>query len=210
MYVPRHFAESSVDVMHALIGRHPLGALVAMTPRGLEASHVPFEIDPQPAPYGTLRCHLARANSLWRDLSSQAQVLAIFQGAESYISPSWYAAKSEHAKVVPTWNYVTVHAYGTPRVINDAAWLRKLVETLTNHHEAARAEPWRVDDAPPDYVEKMLAAIVGVEIPVTRLIGSWKLSQNRSTADREGVVAGLSQETAPRSADMAELVRRTL
>jgi transcriptional regulator len=216
MYVPRHFEESSVEVMHALIGRHPLGTLIAMTPRGLEASHVPFLVEPSPADaasqsrYGTLRCHVARANPLWRALSSQAEVLTIFQGAENYISPSWYASKREHGKVVPTWNYVTVHAYGAPRVVHDADWLRTLVAGLTDRHEAGRADRWQLEDAPADYVEKMLGAIVGVEIPVTRMIGKWKLSQNRSSADREGVIAGLEQESAPADSDMAVLVRRTL
>ena len=213
MYVPGHFEERSIEVMHALIGRHPLGTLVAMTPRGLEASHVPFLLvppagEPTSSPHGTLRCHLARANPLWRDLTSATEVLAVFQGAESYISPSWYASKVEHGKVVPTWNYVTVHAYGTARVVNDVEWLRALVAGLTERHEAQREGRWRLDDAPVDYVEKMLHAIVGVEIPVTRMIGSWKLSQNRSAADREGVIAGLEQE--PTGADMAALVRRTL
>jgi transcriptional regulator len=214
MYVPRHFEESSIEVMHALIARHPLGTLVAMTPRGLEASHVPFLVAPSPtaatSQFGTLRCHVARANPLWRDMSSQAEVLAIFQGAENYISPSWYAAKREHGKVVPTWNYVTVHAYGAPRIVHDADWLRALVGGLTDRHEAGRADRWQLEDAPVDYVDKMLGAIVGVEIPVTRMIGKWKLSQNRSTADREGVIAGLEQEGAPAGPDMADLVRRTL
>jgi len=153
MYVPGHFEETRVDVMQALIGRHPLGTLVAMTPRGLEASHIPFLVDPatsSSALYGTLRCHLARANPLWRDLVPGVQVLAIFQGAESYISPSWYAAKRDHGKVVPTWNYVTVHAYGTPRVVHDADWLRALVAALTDRHEAGRPDRWQLGDAPAD------------------------------------------------------------
>jgi transcriptional regulator len=211
MYMPRHFEERSVEVMHALIGRHPLGTLVAMTPRGLEASHVPFLLEPSaPAPYGTLRCHVARANPLWGDLGSTTEVLAIFQGAGSYISPSWYASKREHGKVVPTWNYVTVHAYGAARIVHEAAWLRGLVAELTQRHEEGRAGRWQLDDAPGDYVEKMLGAIVGVEIPVTRMVGSWKLSQNRSAADREGVVAGLEEEKTPTAADVAALIRRTL
>jgi transcriptional regulator len=213
MYVPGHFEETRVDVMQALIGRHPLGTLVAMTPRGLEASHIPFLIDTattSSASHGTLRCHLARANPLWRDLAPGTQVLAIFQGADSYISPSWYASKRDHGKVVPTWNYVTVHAYGTPRVIHDADWLRTLVAGLTDRHEAGRTDRWQLGDAPADYVDKMLNAIVGVEIPVTRMIGSWKLSQNRSAADREGVVTGLEQEHASGAQDMVALIRRTL
>jgi transcriptional regulator len=210
MYLPKHFEESRPQVLHELIRRHPLGVLVAMTPAGLDASHVPFETDPEPAPCGVLRCHVARANALWRHLSADAEVLAIFQGAESYISPAWYPAKEEHGKVVPTWNYVTVHAYGGPTVIHDRAWLRTLVESLTNRHEAGRADPWRVSDAPVEYIEKMLNAIVGIEIPITRLSGKWKISQNRSVADRQGVIDGLAQNPAASYAEMAALIRETL
>ena len=197
-------------MLHELIRRHPLGVLVAMTPEGLDASHVPFETDLEPTPGGVLRCHVARANPLWRHLSADAEVLAIFQGAESYISPAWYPAKEEHGKVVPTWNYVTVHAYGRPRVIHDRSWLRTLVESLTNRHEAGRPDPWRVSDAPVEYIDKMLNAIVGIEIPITRLSGKWKISQNRSAADRRGVIEGLGDATASSDAEMAALIRRTL
>jgi transcriptional regulator len=210
MYVPRHFEESRVEVLHELIRRHPLATLVAVTPEGPEASHVPFELDIEPQPFGTLRCHLARANPLWRQLAADKQVLVVFQGAESYISPAWYASKKEHGKVVPTWDYVTVHAHGVPTVTHDAQWLRTLVETLTNRHEQGRPDPWHVSDAPADYVEKMLAAIVGVEIPVQRLVGNWKLSQNRSAADREGVIAGLERDGAAPQLDVASLIKRTL
>ena len=207
MYVPRHFAENRVEVLHDLIRRHPLGVLVAATPDGLEASHVPFEIDPQPQPFGTLRCHLARANPLWEQIAADEPVLVVFQGEHGYVSPGWYPAKQEHGKVVPTWNYVAVHAYGNARVVHDAAWLRRMVEDLTNRHEQGRADPWHVNDAPADYIEKMLGAIVGVEIPLARLIGKWKLSQNRSSADRHGVVAGLGRDG---SAAHAALVKTTL
>jgi transcriptional regulator len=210
MYVPSHFAESRTEVLHELIRRHPLGALVAATTEGLEASHVPFEIDAAAAPLGILRCHLARANPLWRRLNGDSDVLVMFQGEDSYISPAWYRAKQEHGKVVPTWNYVTVHAYGKPRVIQDAQWLRALVTGLTDRHESNRAEPWRVTDAPAEYVDKMLQAIVGVEIEIERISGAWKLSQNRSLADREGVARGLAASSAPRDVEMAELVGRTL
>ncbi|HKU17483.1 MAG TPA: FMN-binding negative transcriptional regulator [Steroidobacteraceae bacterium] len=207
MYVPRHFAENRVEVLHDLIRRHPLGVLVAATPDGPEASHVPFEIDPQPQPFGTLRCHLARANPLWEQIAADEPVLVVFQGEHGYVSPGWYPAKQEHGKVVPTWNYVAVHAYGNARVVHDAAWLRRMVEDLTNRHEQGRADPWHVNDAPADYIEKMLGAIVGVEIPLARLIGKWKLSQNRSSADRHGVVAGLGRDG---SAAHAALVKTTL
>ena len=140
MYVPRHFAETRVEVLHELIRRHPLGALVVATPEGPEASHVPFEIDPQPAPFGTLRCHVARANPLWQQIAADRPVLVVFQGEQGYVSPSWYAAKQEHGKVVPTWDYVAVHAYGAATVTHDAAWLRRMVEDLT---QSPRARPRR-------------------------------------------------------------------
>ncbi|MGH8177992.1 MAG: FMN-binding negative transcriptional regulator [Steroidobacter sp.] len=208
MYAPTHFEESRMDVLHDLIRRRPLGTLVAMTPEGLDASHIPFEIDSSPAPYGVLRCHVACANPLWRSLSTESEVLAIFQGAESYISPAWYPAKQEHGKVVPTWNYVAVHVHGKPTVIHDHVWLRTLVEALTNRREADRADPWKVSDAPAEYIDKMLAAIVGIEIPITRISGKWKLSQNRSAADRRGVVAGLTREAAGSGQGMAQLMDR--
>jgi transcriptional regulator len=210
MYVPRHFAETRVDVLHDLIRRHPLGTLVVAAPAGMEASHVPFEISPEPAPFGTLRCHVARANPIWQLIAPDRQVLVVFQGEQGYVSPSWYVAKQENGKVVPTWNYAAVHAYGIATAVHDAAWLLRMVEDLTNRHEQARAAPWQVDDAPADYVEKLLGAIVGVEIPVTQLIGKWKVSQNRSVADRQGVIAGLESDGAPAQADVAALIKATL
>lgn len=210
MYVPRHFAETRVDVLHDLIRRHPLGTLIVAGSDGLDATHVPFEIAPEPAPFGTLRCHVARANPVWQQISADRPVLVVFQGEQAYVSPSWYVAKQEHGKVVPTWDYVAVHAYGTAKAVHDAVWLRQMVEDLTNRHEHGRAEPWRVSDAPTEYVEKLLGAIVGVEIPVTRLIGKSKLSQNRSVADRQGVVAGLEHEGSPALTDIATLIKKTL
>jgi len=210
MYVPRHFAETRVDVLHDLIRRHPLGTLVVAAPAGMEASHVPFEIGPDPAPFGTLRCHVARANPIWQLLAADRPVLVVFQGEQGYVSPSWYASKQESGKVVPTWNYAAVHAYGIATALHDAAWLRRMVEDLTNRHEQTRAEPWHVSDAPADYVEKLLGAIVGIEIPVTQLIGKWKVSQNRSVADRQGVIAGLETDGAPAQAGVAALIKTTL
>jgi transcriptional regulator len=205
MYVPRHFEESRIEVLHALIRRHPLGALVASTEQGLDACHVPFELDAERGAQGTLRCHLAKANPMWKQLGAGAPVMVMFQGADAYISPSWYASKEEHGKVVPTWNYVVVHAHGTATITHDAAWLRTLVEDLTQRHEAGRADPWQVSDAPGEYIDKMLAAIVGVEIPIERLTGAWKLSQNRSAADRQGAIEGL-REYGGVAADVADLV----
>jgi transcriptional regulator len=209
MYIPRHFAETRIEVLHELIRRHPLGALVASTEQGLDASHVPFHLEAAVGPNGMLRCHLARANPLWQQIGAGRPVMVVFQGADSYVSPSWYASKQENGKVVPTWNYVVVHAHGTPTVTHDAAWLRSLVETLTREHEAGRADPWQVSDAPADYIDKMLGAIVGVEIPIARLTGAWKLSQNRPLVDREGVVGGMRKDGGLR-AEVADLVKERI
>jgi transcriptional regulator len=206
MYVPASFAEARVDVLHDLIRAHPLGALVVLTARGLEANHVPFEVDPEPAPFGTLRCHVARANPVWREFAADVGAIAIFQGPQSYVSPGWYPSKREHGKVVPTWNYAVVHAQGLLRVIDDRVWLRQLIERLTNHHEATRSDPWQITDAPADFVDTMVNAIVGIEIPIAQLTGKWKVSQNRPAADREGVVAALSQLRSEDASAMAQLV----
>ena len=210
MYVPKHFAETRVDVLHDLIRRHPLGTLVVAAAAGLEASHIPFEIDPEPVPFGTLRCHVARANPIWQQIAADRPVLVVFQGEEGYVSPSWYVGKQEHGKVVPTWNYAAVHAYGIAKAVPDAAWLRRMVEDLTRRHEHGRAQPWQVSDAPDDYVDKLLAAIVGIEIPVTQMLGKWKFSQNRSVADRQGVIAGLERDGVPAQADVAAVIKTTL
>ena len=208
MYVPASFAEARVDVLHGLIRAHPLGALIVLTPNGLDANHVPFEIDPEPAPFGTLRCHVARANPVWRDFSADAGALAIFQGPQTYVSPSWYATKREHGKVVPTWNYAVVHVRGSLRIVEDPDWLRQLIERLTNHHEARHSDPWKVTDAPADFIGTMVKSIVGIEIPITQLTGKWKVSQNRPAQDRAGVVEGLAQEPGDFAAAMAKLVRQ--
>jgi transcriptional regulator len=209
MYLPGHFEESRVEVLHELIRAHPLGALVTLTAGGLGADHIPFEVEPGPGPFGTLRGHVARANPVWREGARDVEALVIFQGPSLYISPAWYPTKQQTAKVVPTWNYAVVHAHGTPRFIDDRAWLRDFVTRLTDRHEAARSEPWRVTDAPADYIDTMLGAIIGVEIPITRLVGKWKVSQNRGAQDRQGVVEGLSREGGACGTAMADLVRRS-
>ena len=206
MYLPKHFEETRVDLLHGLIHAHPLGTLITLTPGGLDANHLPFEIDPAPAPFGTLRGHVARANPVWREFSRDVEALVVFQGPSTYVSPAWYETKQETGKVVPTWNYAVVHAHGILRVIDDPAWLRDFVTTLTDRHEAGRPEPWRVTDAPAEYVESMLRAIVGLELAVTRLVGKWKVSQNRPEADRLGVVAGLLARGDAQSRQMAALV----
>jgi transcriptional regulator len=207
MYLPKHFEETRVPVLHDLIRAHPLATLVVLGAGGLDAHHIPFEIDPEPAPFGTLRGHIARANPLWREPSRDVEALAVFQGPDAYISPSWYATKQETGKVVPTWNYAVVHAHGPLRVIDDRAWLRAFVEKLTNRHEGARRDPWKVTDAPADYIDAQVGAIVGLEMTVSRLVGKWKASQNRAAPDRAGAVEGLVREGGEAAAAMARLVR---
>ena len=189
MYLPAHFQEDRVDVLHQLIGHHALGTLVTQGADGLTADHIPFIVDPRPGPFGTLRGHVARANPLWRKDGSE--VMVVFQGADAYISPSWYPSKQEHGKVVPTWNYAVVHAHGALRAIDDVEWLRDFLATLTERFESPMPMPWKVSDAPADFIETLMRSIVGIEIPMTRLQGKWKTSQNRPRADREGVMAGL-------------------
>ena len=207
MYIPKHFEENRTDVLHALIRAFPLGSLVTLGSSGLLVNHIPFLVDSGAGPLGTLRGHVARANPVWKEFASEVESVAIFRGPESYISPSWYPSKLKDGKVVPTWNYVVVHAYGIPRVIEDPAWLHQHVSDLSQTHEAGRAEPWQVGDAPDDYIQKMLGAIVGLEIPVTRLLGKSKLSQNRSEEDRRGVISGLDASGDADSLAMAELLK---
>jgi len=192
MYLPQHFEESRPDVLHELIRAQPLGLLMTMNDSGLQANPVPFILDPDPAGGpGILRAHVARANPLWRKTRGDVDALVVFQGPQAYVSPNWYPSKAEHGKAVPTWNYVMVQARGPLRAIDDAAWVRAFVTRLTTRHEAVQARPWAVTDAPPEYIDTMTRAIVGIEITLTALTGKWKVSQNRSAADRAGVANGL-------------------
>lgn len=207
MYIPSAFAEDRLDVQHALMRAHPLGMLIVNGPDGLDATPVPFVLDAQAGPKGTLRAHLARPNPMLAMLAQAEECLVVFQGPQAYITPAWYAAKAETGKVVPTWNYAAVQAWGRPRVIDDAGWLQAQVRALTDQQEAARTQPWSVDDAPADYIASMVRGIVGVEIPISRLAGKWKASQNRSEADRANVARGLEAQGEAGQA-MAALVRR--
>jgi transcriptional regulator len=206
MYSPSQFEETRIETLHALIRAHPLGTLITFGQAGLEANHIPFEVHPDPAPFGTLRAHVARANSVWRDFSADVGALVVFQGPSAYITPSWYAAKRETGKVVPTYNYAVVHAYGSMRAIEDRVWLRALVGRLTDRFEAPRSQPWQVSDAPVDFVDNLLGAIVGLEIPLARLVGKWKMSQNRSATDISGIVDGLRDTQGADAAEVAKLV----
>lgn len=201
MYVPPAFQEDRIEHLHAAMRSCGIATLVTLTPDGLIASHVPLLLDPLPKPYGVLTGHLARPNPQARGAIGQA--LVIFQGPDAYVTPSWYATRRATGKVVPTWNYVAVHAYGTPEFFDDADRLREVVTRLTEREESARSAPWAVSDAPADFVQGMLNGIVGFAIPIVRLEGKWKMSQNRPAEDRAGVVAGL---TAEGRSDVAALV----
>lgn len=206
MYNPPHFREDRVPVLHDLIREHGLATLVTLGPAGLTADHIPMEVDAAVGSFGTLVGHVSRANPLWRLAAEGTEALAVFQGPQTYVTPAWYATKQETGKVVPTWNYAVVHAHGPLRAIEDRAWLRAFVERLTNRYESGRPEPWRVTDAPDDYIEGMLKGIVGIEIPIARLEGKWKVSQNRPAADREGIVTGLRAGGHALGSAMAALV----
>jgi transcriptional regulator len=206
VYLPAYFKESRAEVLHALMRARPLATLVAVCDSGLVANHIPVETLSEPAPHGMLRGHIARANPLWREYRAGAEALAVFQGPQVYISPSFYPIKKETGEVVPTWDYAVVHAHGTLRFVQDAAWLEALVVRLTDSHERSRAQPWKVADAPPPYVEKMLAMIVGFEFDITALTGKWKISQNHPARNREGVVEGLSAAQDADSREIASLL----
>jgi transcriptional regulator len=210
VYLPQQFEETDISVLHALIRANPLGAWVTLAGDGLVANHLPFLLDPADGAHGTLRGHVARPNLVWQALSGNAPAVVMFQGAAAYITPSWYPAKQEHGKVVPTWNYAVVHAHGRPRAVQDRDWLLRHVSALTAQQEAGQARPWQVTDAPPDYIERMLGGIVGIEIPLERLEGKWKVSQNRAEADRRGVVEGLLARGDEASRTMSGLVSATL
>jgi transcriptional regulator len=206
MYLPKDFAEARVPVLHEAIRQAGLGTLVTLGEAGLEASHVPMLIDPEPAPYGTLTGHIARVNPQWRRPAAGMPALAMFLGPDAYISPAWYATKRQTGKVVPTWNYVAIHAYGEVRFFEDAERLLRLVTRLTETHEAGRPEPWAVGDAPAAYIQTMLKGIVGFELPIVRLEGKWKMSQNRPAEDRAGAIEGLRREGGADEATVAELI----
>ena len=194
MYIPTHFNENRVEILHDLIRASGLVTLVSMTADGMIASHAPLMLDADAGPFGTLYGHLAKANPHACAAMANVQTLAIFQGPDGYITPSYYAAKKEHGKVVPTWNYTAVHVYGTLEVFDDPARLLDVVTRLTERHEAPRAKPWAVSDAPADFVQGMLRGIVGISLPIDRLEGKIKMSQNRPAADIAGVVEGLRDE----------------
>jgi len=203
MYNPAAFREVREDVLHAFIRAHPLATLVTNGADRPDATHLPVFFD---ASTGLLRCHMARANPQWKRFESGGRALVIFSGADHYITPNWYPGKLEHGKVVPTWNYVAVHAYGSLRLNDDPQFLREHLEMLTHRHESDRARPWHVTDAPADYIAQQMKAIVRVELPIDRLEGKWKMSQNRVDADIAGVIRGLGASSSPEDQAVAAIV----
>jgi transcriptional regulator len=205
MYLPKQFSVTDVAVMQQLIRDYPLATLISRTAESINANHIPLMLLSKKLPWGCLQGHLARANPLLQEIRANPEVLVIFQGAQSYISPSWYPSKQEHHQVVPTWNYTAVHAYGSVRVIEDHIWLRTHLTAMTAQHESRLPEPWQLQDAPDEYLKKMFNAIVGIEIQITTLQGKWKVSQNRPPQDQQGVVTGLQ---AQGDSTMADLVKQ--
>ena len=208
MYVPPLHEERDVSALQALIDAHPLGTWVTLVEGELTVNHVPFLLHRAQGEQGALVGHVARANGLWMSLRSPTECIVVFHGPQCYISPSWYPSKHAHGKAVPTWNYAVVHAHGLARAIDDRDWLLAHVSELTATHEAHQAHRWKVSDAPADYIDRMLQGIVGIEISISRLVGKWKVSQNRTDADKLGVVAGLTERSDDLAREMAAFVQQ--
>ncbi len=208
MYLPPAFREDDLPTIHAEMRRIQLGTLVTITAKGLVATHLPLMLDSSAGEYGTLYGHVARGNTQWRESLPEVQGLAMFTASDAYVTPTWYPSKQETGKVVPTWMYAAIHAYGPVRFIDDAEWLRDLVTRLTEKHEAVFAQPWKVIDAPADYIDVQLKRIIGVELPISRLEGKWKFDQRSSEQDRHGVMAGLEASGTPGNLEAAGVMRR--
>ncbi len=210
MYLPPYHVETDASVMQSLILRYPLGTWVTSGADGMAANHIPFVLDPARGPHGTLRAHVARANPIWRMLSDGADSLVIFQGPQSYITPSWYPGKLADGKVVPTWNYTVVHARGVACAMEDPVWIHRLIADLTQANESSKPQPWQVSDAPAEFIAQMAKAIVGIEITLTGMEGKWKLSQDETLADRQGTVAGLAAQGDSNAAALSQLVQERI
>lgn len=209
MYVPAHFAEPDLATLHALIRTWPLATIVTLTADGLDANHIPMLLDAEASRLGTLRGHVARANPIWQRFRPEVETLLVFAGVDAYVSPSWYVSKARDPRVVPTWNYEAVHVHGTLTIVDEADWLHEQLDALTTAHETAFDEPWQMSDAPADYTRKLIGAIVGIEIEISRIVGKRKLSQNRSAADQDGVVAGLQALPEAAGCPMAQRMLTT-
>jgi len=209
MYCPAAFRQGDLPTLHAQIQACGLAMLTSSGAQGLQASHLPLLLEPGEGEFGTLYGHFARANPHWRDLADGTEALVVFNGPDAYVHPGWYPVKAEHGKVVPTWNYIAVHAWGQAELFDDPERLLQLVSRLSDRHEQGRAQPWAVSDAPREYIDAMLRAIVGFALPIRRLEGKWKLSQNRSEADQAGVRAGLATSANPRDCELATQMKIT-
>ncbi len=207
MYNPPHFVETRPEVLHRIIREHPLGTLVRSEDGLPDADHIPFEFDPEAGALGRLSAHVARANPLWQRCPTGTPVLVIFRGAAHYVSPNWYPSKHETHRQVPTWNYEVVHAHGTLTVRDDERHVRALVARLTRHHDAAEPRPWKMGEAPPDYIDTMLRNIVGIEVAITALVGKSKLSQNKEPRDRRTAADTLAERGQP---ELAQAMRTAL
>jgi transcriptional regulator len=207
MYVNPLHRLTDRENLFALMTSHPLGAWVCQGRAGLIANHVPFLLDRSRGPYGTLIGHVSRANPVWRELDSASPCVVMFQGPQAYITPGWYPGKAEHGEVVPTWNYVVAHAHGVARGVEDRDWIFDMLRRLTETHETPRAAPWSVSDAPAPFMERMMRAIVGIEIPIVRLEGKLKASQDEAVPDRLGTVRGLREQACDVARAMATLVQ---
>lgn len=208
MYAPAAFRIDDLNQLHGLMEQSPMATLITAGQQGLFASHLPLLLDREAGDRGTLHGHFARANPQWRDLADGAEVLAIFSGASAYVSPGYYPSKARDHKVVPTWNYVTVHARGQAEVFDEPERLRELVRNLSDCHERGQAQPWSLDEAPTAYLDAMLRAIVGFSLPIERIEGKWKLSQNQPTENRTGVQDALAASPAPSDQDVAQLMAK--
>lgn len=209
MFLPDHFRVEDIAEMHALMRTHPFAALVSMGSTGLYGTHLPTVLKGEGG-NGVIECHLSRANPHWKDLANGGEAMMIFQGAEGYITPNWYATKAQTGKAVPTWNYVIVHAYGRPEVVKEKEWVLRHVTELSDQQERGEAHPWKVSDAPESYIDVMLRGIVGFRFAITRLEGKWKMSQNREAQDRSGVIDGLKARAASEDVQVAEIVARKM
>ena len=209
-YLPPHFEENDPATLHALVRAYPLATWIVQHEGQLLVNHIPMLVDPDRGENGTLVGHVARANPVWQALAAGAQSVAVFTGPQAYVSPNWYPSKHAHGKAVPTWNYATVHAHGVPRAFEDPARVLDVVTRLTQTHEAGQALPWQVSDAPTDFISNLLRVIVGVEMPVQRWVGKWKVSQNRPVADQQGVAAGLRGQAGEAAVHMAALVQQRI
>jgi transcriptional regulator len=206
MYAVQHFSEESIPVMRAYLAEHPFAALVVNTANGPSVDHIPLEFEASLGAKGCLLGHIARSNQLWREFES-GPGLAVFSGHQAYISPDWYASKAGDPRVVPTWNYAAVHVSGTLRFFHDSDRIREILERLTDRFESNRPTPWRMNDAPPEFISQLAGAVVGIELEIEKMIGKWKLSQNRPLEDRDGVIAGLRREAGAGTAALADLMQ---